>query len=109
MSKEEFIEKIKEIKINVPDEDFFWKYNLEIYKILDKKEELQQRIDEAIESIKNIKPLSLEETALKESIKQAYYESSYIKNCKESFDMICHLEDFEIAVWNILDILKREE
>lgn len=66
---------------------------------------LQMKIDKVIECIKNIKPLSLEETALKESIKQAYYESSHIKNCKESFDMVCHLEDFEIAIWNILETL----
>ena len=67
---------------------------------------LELRIERAIKYIKNIKPLSLEETALKESIKQAYNESSHIKNCKESFDMVCHLEDFEIAVWNILNILE---
>ena len=65
----------------------------------------QRRINKVIKYIKNIKPLSLEETALKESIKQAYYESYYIKNCKESFDMVCHLEDFEIAMWSILEIL----
>lgn len=80
-----------------------------ILNMLDMKEEESKdyltRINKAIECIKNIKPLSLEETALKESIKQAYYESSHIKNCKESFDMVCHLEDFEIAMWNILEIL----
>lgn len=42
MSKEEFIEKIKEIKINVPDEEFFINYNNEIYNILDEKEQLEK-------------------------------------------------------------------
>ncbi len=66
MSKEEFIEKIKEIKINVPNEEFFIEYNKEIYKILDNLDEIQgllnyttecliekdNRIDKAIEHIK---------------------------------------------------------
>lgn len=42
MSKEEFIEKIKELKINVPDEMFFLEYNNTVYTILEENEQLKQ-------------------------------------------------------------------
>lgn len=42
MTKEEFIEKIKEIKINIPNEEFFLEYNRAIYNILDENERLKE-------------------------------------------------------------------
>lgn len=45
-----------------------------------------------------IKPLTLKETALKEELKESYLDhGQYIdKKAKDIFNMICHLEDFEI-------------
>ena len=51
-----------------------------------------------------MKPLTLEETGLKEELKRQYYEKEKlgIKNSRENFKMICHLEDFEIQYWELL-------
>lgn len=66
------------------------------------------KITKVIEIINNLKPLSEEETGIKEMLKLAYSEDN-IKNLETSFKTICHLEDFEIAIWNIKDILKNGE
>ena len=51
-----------------------------------------------------MKPLTLEETGLKEELKRQYYEKEKlgIKNSRENFEMLCHLEDFEIQYWELL-------
>ena len=50
-----------------------------------------------------MKPLTLEETGLKEELKRQYYEKEKlgIKNSRENFEMLCHLEDFEIQYWEL--------
>ncbi len=45
MNKEEFVEKIKDIKVNVPDEEFFLEYNKIIYDILNDKENLVKYLE----------------------------------------------------------------
>lgn len=71
--------------------------------LVDKMNDLQERIDKAIELCENIKPLSLEETGSKE-----YLKENYVLNY-DFFKTIKHLEDFEIAIWNVLEILKGED
>lgn len=66
---------------------------------------LNYKIHQISEYIDNLKPLTEEETEIKEMLKLAYKEDN-IKNFETSFKTICHLEDFEIAIWNIKDILK---
>ena len=51
MTKEEFIEKIKEININVPDECFFLEYNKCVYDILEERDTYKKRIEKAINYI----------------------------------------------------------
>ena len=63
------------------------------------------KINKIEKYIKNLKPLSEEETGTKEMLKLAYKEDN-IKNLETSFKTICHLEDFEVAIWNIKDILE---
>lgn len=48
MNLEEFINKIKEIKINVPDEHFFLEYNTEIYKIIEENQILTKKYNKAL-------------------------------------------------------------
>lgn len=50
-----------------------------------------------------MKPLNLEETKLKEEMKhRCLNKGQYIdKNAKAKFDMICHLEDFEVQYWEL--------
>lgn len=50
-----------------------------------------------------MKPLTLEETALKEEMKErCLAKGQYIdENAKAKFDMLCHLEDFEIQYWKL--------
>lgn len=78
----------------------------------DKKVELLQQkeniIKEVREYINNMKPLNEEETDIKEMLKEAYSEDN-IKGLEINFKTICHLEDFEIAIWNIKDILDKGE
>lgn len=51
-----------------------------------------------------MKPLTLEETALKEEMKErCLAKGQYIdEKAKEKFDMLCHLEDFEVQYWELL-------
>ena len=51
-----------------------------------------------------MKPLTLEETRLKEEMKsRCLAKGQYVdENAKKKFDMLCHLEDFEIQYWELL-------
>ena len=50
-----------------------------------------------------MKPLTLEETKLKEEMKErCLTKGQYIdENAKAKFDMLCHLEDFEVQYWEL--------
>lgn len=50
-----------------------------------------------------MKPLSLRETKLKEEMKsRCLNNGQYVdKNAKAKFNMLCHLEDFEVQYWNL--------
>ena len=50
-----------------------------------------------------MKPLNLEETRLKEEMKQrCLSKGQYIdENAKAKFEMLCHLEDFEVQYWEL--------
>lgn len=50
-----------------------------------------------------MKPLTLEETKLKEEIKERCIAKGQYKdkNAKAKFNMLCHLEDFEIQYWEL--------
>lgn len=50
-----------------------------------------------------MKPLTLEETRLKEEMKsQCLAKGQYVdENAKTKFDMLCHLEDFEAQYWEL--------
>lgn len=50
-----------------------------------------------------MKPLTLEETKLKEEMKQrCLIKGQYTdEKAKDKFDMLCHLEDFEIQYWEL--------
>lgn len=50
MNKKEFIQKIKDIKVNVPDEEFFLDYNKVVYDILDNQENLIKYIEDKIKT-----------------------------------------------------------
>ena len=58
---------------------------------------------------KDIKPLSIKETALKEEMKsRCLNKGLYIdKNAEEKFKMLCHLEDFEIAYWDLKERINK--
>lgn len=50
-----------------------------------------------------MKPLTLEETALKEEMKERCLAKGKYKdeNAKAKFGMLCHLEDFEVQYWEL--------
>ncbi|MCI6350164.1 MAG: hypothetical protein MR779_04595 [Tenericutes bacterium] len=50
-----------------------------------------------------MKPLNLKETALKEEMKErCLTKGQYIdENAKAKFEMLCHLEDFEVQYWKL--------
>ena len=59
MNEEEFLQKIKGIKVNIPDEQFFLEYNAVVYNILKENQQLKEQLElsekarkEAIEFIK---------------------------------------------------------
>lgn len=54
MTKEEFIDKIKELNINVPDECFFLEYNKCVYDILEERDTYKERIEKAINYINGV-------------------------------------------------------
>ena len=45
MNEEEFLQKIKGIKVNVPDEQFFLEYNAVVYNILKENKQLKERLE----------------------------------------------------------------
>lgn len=45
MNKEEFLQKLKEIKIKTADEFFFLEYNAVVYDILEENEKLKYKLD----------------------------------------------------------------
>ena len=51
-----------------------------------------------------MKPLTLEETALKEEMKERCLAKGQYKDekAKDKFKMLCHLEDFMIQYWELL-------
>ena len=50
-----------------------------------------------------MKPLNLEETRLKEEMKERWLAKGQYKDekTKDKFKMLCHLEDFEIQYWEL--------
>ncbi len=53
-----------------------------------------------------MKPLNLEETRLKEEIKHdCFWDSVHYKNpdTEKVFNLICHLEDFEVQYWELVE------
>ena len=56
-----------------------------------------------------MKPLNLKEIALKEEMKErCLTKGQYIdENAKKKFDMLCHLEDFEIKYWELQEENKK--
>ena len=50
-----------------------------------------------------MKPLTLEETKLKEEMKERCLAKGQYKdeNAKAKFNMLCHLEDFEVQYWEL--------
>lgn len=58
-----------------------------------------------------IKPLTIEETALKEEMKsRCLNKGQYIdEKAKDKFKMLCHLEDFEVQYWNLQSQLEQKE
>ena len=85
--------------------DYITNLQEENEKLLKKSYKDDVIITKITEYIKNLKPLNEEETNIKEMLKEAYYDSD-IKNTDINFKTICHLEDFEIAIWNIKSILE---
>lgn len=58
-----------------------------------------------------MKPLTLEETALKEEMKErCLAKGQYIdENAKAKFKMLCHLEDFEVQYWELEQRYKKQK
>lgn len=58
-----------------------------------------------------MKPLTLEETALKEEMKErCLAKGQYIdEKAKDKFKMLCHLEDFEIQYWKLEQQCKKQK
>lgn len=50
-----------------------------------------------------MKPLTLEETRLKEEMKNNCLKVGKYKDekAKDKFNMLCHLEDFEVQYWEL--------
>ena len=45
MNEKDFLQKIKEIKVNVPDEQFFLEYNAVVYNILKENQQLKEQLE----------------------------------------------------------------
>lgn len=58
-----------------------------------------------------MKALTLEETALKEEMKErCLAKGQYIdEKAKDKFKMLCHLEDFEIQYWELEQRCKKQK
>lgn len=53
MNEKEFLQKIKEIKVIVPDEQFFLEYNSVVYSILKENQKLKEKLEASEKARKN--------------------------------------------------------
>ena len=90
MNEKEFLQKIKEIKVIVPDEQFFLEYNSVVYRILKENQQLKEQLETS-------------EKARKEGVK---YCNVVIKNV-ENLDLKIYPKEF-YDLLSILDIDKGE-
>lgn len=51
MNEKEFLQKIKEIKVIVPDEQFFLEYNSVVYSILKENQQLKEQLNKKYENV----------------------------------------------------------
>lgn len=54
MNEKDFLQKIKEIKVNVPDEQFFSEYNAVVYNILKENKQLKEQLEQKENEIKEL-------------------------------------------------------
>lgn len=68
MNEEEFLQKIKGIKVNVPDEQFFLEYNAVVYNILKENQQLKEDISFCLKSIKQEMEMSIDSRTKQEML-----------------------------------------
>lgn len=78
MNEEEFLQKIKGIKVNVPDEQFFLEYNAVVYNILKENQELKKQLEVGKEQYNDL----VEE---KEELQEQLSNSHQIKSQQREF------------------------
>lgn len=98
MNKEQFIEKIKEIKIKTPDEYFFLEYNKVVCDILEENQELEKQFEAvkevAIMHLKNEIQFKAQQKEFKKCLEkeivdskagssQQYYAQQHLRLYKE--------------------------
>lgn len=132
MSEKDFLQKIKGIKVNVPDEQFFLEYNAVVYNILKENQQLKEqiksseeeniidkKIDEYAERINNnpryddLEPIEFREHLIhvkeqlekSEKSRKEAIEYCYIIN---NSDYVYSQDEITLNVIKILDIDKGE-
>lgn len=58
MNEKEFLQKIKEIKVIVPDEQFFLEYNSVVYSILKENQQLKEQLEASERARKILKEIN---------------------------------------------------
>ena len=58
MNEEEFLQKIKGIKVNVPDEQFFLEYDAVVYNILKENQQLKEQLEASKKARKILKEIN---------------------------------------------------
>lgn len=85
MNEKEFLQKIKEIKVIVPDEQFFLEYNSVVYSILKENQQLKEKLNCDLKWAFKYDELYQENKKLKEQLQQ---ENKELKNLNRIYKEI---------------------
>ena len=116
MNEEEFLQKIKGIKVNVPDEQFFLEYNAVVYNILKENQQLKEQLEKyQIENFNLrediiIKKMSFPIKEIRDkSLLELYSMPSYEDLKKENKKLKEKQKEFIEWLNNIINNLEKEQ
>ena len=109
MNEEEFLQKIKGIKVNVPDEQFFLEYNAVVYNILKENQQLKEQLQQQEEEYDRMFALWHSRKLIKK-FDDEFDEEDKKKNPNRDYACICpDAEEVYKRYYELKEQLKQKE
>lgn len=121
MTKEEFIDKIKELNINVPDEHFFLEYNKCVYDILEERDTYKAKLNMTNYNTiyRNDKRLILDDNGLDYllHLEHKIYEFEHPEEqilkadglLKDLYDLVCERDTYKAKLNMVKDLVMNSD